>query len=184
MEVWRGNIWRADLSQYNTPGVQSGKRPVIIVQNDIGNKYSPVVSIISGTTKLKKDMKTHITLDERCGLEETTVFMAEQPQTISKTLLLFKIGQVPSDKMNDLDRAIMVQMGLVKPFDLDYIKELVADITEIDKFFSKYKVTERESNIRLRRIKELEHYCAEYGYDYRKVLDKYYESPKEVSMCG
>jgi mRNA interferase MazF len=182
VEIIRGQIWRADLTQYTTPGVQNGKRPVIIVQNDIGNKYSPVVSIISGTSKNKKSMKTHITLDETCGLEELTVFMAEQPQTISKTLLLFRIGQVPCSMMNELDKAIMLQMGLIKPFSLDYILELIDDMVTVDRLFTANLGTEEDYRKKVRRTKEIQRYCADYGYNGNNYLDRYYY--KRGVMCG
>jgi mRNA interferase MazF len=182
VEIWRTDIWRADLSQYNTPGVQGGKRPVIIVQNDIGNKYSPVVSIISGTTVLKKNMKTHITLDERCGLEKPTVFMAEQPQTISKNALMFKIGEVPKDKMQELDKAIMLQMGLIKPFSLDYILELIDDMVTVDRLFSAGLGMEEDYRKKVRREKEITRYCADYGFSGDYYLNRYYY--KRGVMCG
>jgi mRNA interferase MazF len=181
MEIVRGQIWRADLSQFNVPGVQGGKRPVIIVQNDIGNKYSPVVSVISGTTRFKKDMKTHITLDEKCGLEEPTVFMAEQPQTISKQSLMFYIGNVPKDMMNDLDKAISIQMGLHK-FDENYVLELIDDIMTVDRLFAANLGLEEDYRKKVRRFKEIERYCQDYGYNGQYYLDRYYY--KRGVMCG
>jgi mRNA interferase MazF len=182
LDIVRGQIWRADLSQYSAPGVQSGKRPVIIVQNDIGNKYSPVVSVISGTTRFKKDMKTHITLNESCGLEEPTVFMAEQPQTISKQSLMFYIGNVPKDMMNALDKAVALQMGLLKPFDENYVLELIDDIIAVDRLFSVNMGTEEDYRRKVRRTKEIKRYCADYNYNGEWYLNKYYY--KRGVMCG
>lgn len=179
------DIWFAELPmQEGNNGVQQGGRPVIITQNNTGNLHSPTVTVIVGTTKNKNNQPTHVKLDKRCGLKEDTVFMAEQRMTINKSKLLFYIGRVPGSKQKEIERAIKIQEGLLEPFDEDYILELIADIIEIDNFFSKYNVTEKESNIRLRRIKELKHYCDEYGYDYKIILEKYYQYPAEVSMCG
>lgn len=113
MIVKRGEIYYADLSPV-VGSEQGGIRPVLIVQNDIGNKYSPTViaaAITSRTTK--NDLPTHIFVDaSTCGLTRDSIVLLEQVRTIDKRRLRERMGALEAPVMQEIDRAISVSFGL------------------------------------------------------------------------
>ena len=114
MVVKRGDMFYADLSPV-VGSEQGGIRPVLIIQNDLGNKYSPTViaaAITSQTNKTK--LPTHIELGENTsGLKSNSVVLAEQIRTIEKSRLKEKIGHIEDSKIiNQLNNALGVSFGL------------------------------------------------------------------------
>ena len=111
--VKRGDIYYADLSPV-VGSEQGGMRPVLIVQNDTGNKHSPTViaaAITSQTGKAK--LPTHIELSARSvGLTRDSVILLEQIRTIDKSRLREKMGRLDESTMNKVDSAIAVSFGL------------------------------------------------------------------------
>ncbi|MBO5955532.1 MAG: type II toxin-antitoxin system PemK/MazF family toxin [Clostridia bacterium] len=113
MVIKRGDIYYADLSPV-VGSEQGGVRPVLIIQNDIGNKYSPTViatAITSQTSKAK--MPTHIELDaNEYGLSKDSVVLAEQIRTIDKRSLKQKIGHLDDELMTRVNEALEISFGL------------------------------------------------------------------------
>lgn len=113
MNIKRGDIYYADLSPV-IGSEQGGLRPVLIVQNDVGNKYSPTViaaAITSRVTKAK--LPTHIDLaGDGAGLAKDSVVLLEQIRTIDKKRLKEKMGHVDEDTMKSVNSAIEVSFGL------------------------------------------------------------------------
>ena len=113
--VKRGDIFYADLSPV-VGSEQGGTRPVLIVQNDTGNKHSPTViaaAITSQTNKAK--LPTHIELSGRSvGLTKDSVVLLEQIRTIDKRRLREHMGRLDETMMNRVDNAIAVSFGLPK----------------------------------------------------------------------
>ena len=114
MVVKRGDMFYADLSPV-VGSEQGGIRPVLIIQNDLGNKYSPTViaaAITSQTNKTK--LPTHIELGENTsGLKSNSVVLAEQIRTIDKSRLKEKIGHIDDRQiMSQLNNALGVSFGL------------------------------------------------------------------------
>ena len=111
--VKRGDIFYADLSPV-VGSEQGGTRPVLIVQNDTGNKYSPTViaaAITSQTNKAK--LPTHIELfGKAVGLTKDSVVLLEQIRTIDKRRLREHMGRLDESMMNRIDTAIAVSFGL------------------------------------------------------------------------
>ena len=112
--VKRGDIYYADLSPV-VGSEQGGVRPVLIIQNDTGNRYSPTViaaAITSQTGKAK--LPTHIDLpgDHSCGLSRDSVVLLEQVRTLDKKRLREKMGHVEENVMEKVDLAIAVSFGL------------------------------------------------------------------------
>ena len=111
--VKRGDIYYADLSPV-VGSEQGGMRPVLIVQNDTGNKHSPTViaaAITSQTNKAK--LPTHIELSARsCGLTRDSVSLREQIRTIDKSRLRERMGKIDDATMTQVDNAISVSFGL------------------------------------------------------------------------
>lgn len=114
MLVKRGELYFADLSPV-VGSEQGGIRPVLVVQNDIGNKYSPTVIAAAVTSKLNKaKLPTHIELCAReYGLEKDSVVLLEQIRTIDKTRLKEKIGELSDIKMNQVNKAMMISLGVI-----------------------------------------------------------------------
>lgn len=112
--VKRGELYFADLSPV-VGSEQGGIRPVLVVQNDIGNKYSPTVITAAITSKLNKaKLPTHIELPSKeYGLEKDSVVLLEQIRTIDKVRLKEKIGELSQIKMNQVNRAMMISLGVI-----------------------------------------------------------------------
>ncbi|MDY3030176.1 MAG: type II toxin-antitoxin system PemK/MazF family toxin [Clostridia bacterium] len=113
MIVKRGDIYYADLSPV-VGSEQGGIRPVLIVQNDVGNKYSPTVIAAAVTSRINKaKMPTHIELSAGgCGLNKDSVILLEQIRTIDKRRLRDKIGRLDDTMMNRVNDALSVSFGL------------------------------------------------------------------------
>ena len=94
MVVKRGEIYYANLSPV-IGSEQDGIRPVLVVQNNIGNKYSPTIIVVAITSKLKNNLPTHVKFDgEKYGLEKESVILVEQIRTLDKSRLIKKVGMV------------------------------------------------------------------------------------------
>jgi len=114
MMIKRGDMYYADLSPV-VGSEQGGVRPVVIIQNDLGNKYSPTViaaAITSQTNKTK--LPTHIEIgSEEFGLNKNSVILTEQIRTIDKSRLKEKIGHIENDNiMLRLNTALNISFGL------------------------------------------------------------------------
>lgn len=114
MNVKRGEIYYADLSPV-IGSEQGGMRPVLIVQNDVGNKYSPTVIAAAITSqKYKTQLPTHISVNaNNCGLQKDSVVLLEQVRTLDKKRLKERMGNLPQTEMNKIDKALSVSFGLV-----------------------------------------------------------------------
>ncbi len=113
MNIKRGDIFYADLSPV-VGSEQGGMRPVLIVQNDVGNKHSPTVIAAAITSKLGKTrLPTHIDVyAERVGLAKDSVILLEQIRTIDKQRLGEKMGHLDDSIMNEVNNAISISFGL------------------------------------------------------------------------
>ena len=114
MIVKRGDIYYADLSPV-VGSEQGGVRPVLIIQNDVGNKYSPTVIATAITSQINKaKMPTHIELDaNEYGLSKNSVVLAEQIGTIDKRRLKEKIGHIDEKLMTRVNEALEISFGLL-----------------------------------------------------------------------
>lgn len=113
MSIKRGDIYYADLSPV-VGSEQGGLRPVLIIQNDIGNRYSPTVIAAAITSRLgKTKLPTHIDVyADRVGLQRDSVILLEQVRTIDKQRLREKMGHLDDSVMSEVDDAISVSFGL------------------------------------------------------------------------
>ena len=114
MEVKRGFIFYADLSPV-VGSEQGGFRPVLVVQNNVGNKYSPTVIIAAITSHIEKaKLPTHVELSAgEHGLEKDSVILLEQIRTIDKQRLQQKITEMDENIMSKVDEAIKISLGLI-----------------------------------------------------------------------
>ncbi len=114
MLVNRGDLYYANLSPV-LGSEQGGIRPVVIIQNDVGNKYSPTVIVAPITSRMNKTkLPTHVKINasEKYGLPKDSVVLLEQIRTIDKQRLKDKIGKFDKRRMSDVDNAILISLEL------------------------------------------------------------------------
>jgi mRNA interferase MazF len=111
--IKRGEIYFAQLNTV-VGSEQGGIRPVLVIQNDIGNQYSPTTIVLAITSQINKaKLPTHVELKaEQYGLERDSVILAEQIRTIDKTRLKQRIAVLDEEMMNFVDQALEVSLGL------------------------------------------------------------------------
>lgn len=111
-EIKRGQIYYADLSPI-VGSEQGGYRPVLIIQNDVGNKYSPtVIAAIITTRKTKANLPTHVWLNAECGLPKESMVECEQVRTLDKRRLKEFMGQVSTEVMQEIDKGLKISFAL------------------------------------------------------------------------
>ena len=115
MVVKRGDIFYADLSPV-IGSEQGGTRPVLVVQNDVGNKFSPTVIVAAITSQINKaKMPTHIEIGAaESGLLKDSVILLEQVRTIDKKRLREKIGRLSDELITQVDEALGISFGITE----------------------------------------------------------------------
>ncbi|MBS4534814.1 type II toxin-antitoxin system PemK/MazF family toxin [Clostridium sp. D2Q-14] len=115
MIIKRGDIFYADLSPV-IGSEQGGVRPVLVIQNDVGNKYSPTIIIAAITSQINKaKLPTHIEIvASEYGLTKDSVILLEQIRTIDKKRLREKVGHFDEDMMDKVNECIKISAGLVE----------------------------------------------------------------------
>ncbi len=115
--VKRGDIFYADLSPV-VGSEQGGIRPVLIVQNDVGNKFSPTVIAAAITSrKTKTPLPTHISVNaDNCGLQKDSIVLLEQVRTLDKQRLKERIGYLENNDMARINHALSISVGLGNAF--------------------------------------------------------------------
>lgn len=109
-EIKRGQIYMADLNPV-IGSEQGGIRPVVIIQNDRGNYFSPTVIVAAITGQVKKELPTHTKI-KTTGLPKESTALLEQIRIVDKTRLLEKIGEVSVDEMNRITEALRVSIDV------------------------------------------------------------------------
>lgn len=111
-QIRRGDIFEVDLGEYRG-SIQGGYRPCVVVQNDIGNKYSPVTIVYPLTTKVnsKKKIPTHVII-ESIETDKLSMILCEQPITINKTQLKRYRGTLGLKDIEKMNKATVISLGL------------------------------------------------------------------------
>ena len=146
---------------------QGGIRPVLTIQNNTGNRFSPTVIVATITTKRKGNQPTHVELGAEYGLSEDSILSAEQPRTLDRSRLLKYIGHVDKHKMYEINRALKVSMDLLQnePNRITLCKSCASAF-----YFSGSHIIRRAD--RYQATKSMCDYCNfRYGYDYF-LIDK------------
>lgn len=114
MIVKRGDVYFADLSPV-VGSEQGGVRPVLVIQNDIGNRFSPTVMVAAITAQIQKaKLPTHVEIDaKKYGFERDSVILLEQIRTIDKQRLTDKITHLDEVMMIRVDEALQISLGLI-----------------------------------------------------------------------
>ncbi|MFC4402039.1 type II toxin-antitoxin system PemK/MazF family toxin [Gracilibacillus xinjiangensis] len=115
MIVKRGDVYFADLSPV-VGSEQGGVRPVLVLQNDIGNRFSPTVIVAAITAQIQKaKLPTHVEIDaKKYGFERNSVILLEQIRTIDKQRLTDKITHLDSVMMEKIDKGLEISLGLTE----------------------------------------------------------------------
>lgn len=114
MIVKRGDVYYANLSPV-VGSEQGGHRPVLVIQNDVGNKYSPTVIVAAITSQISKaKLPTHVEINSKqFGLEKDSVILLEQMRTVDKRRLREKVTHLNEDIMDKVDEGIRISVGLI-----------------------------------------------------------------------
>ena len=108
----RGDIYYADLNPV-CGSEQGGKRPVVVIQNDMGNTHAPTLIVATITTKAdKRKFPTHYLVKENAAFDEPSTIMLEQLRTIDKNRVLGYVGKIPPKEMLNVDKALMLSLAL------------------------------------------------------------------------
>ena len=115
MVVKKGDIFFADLSPV-IGSEQGGVRPVVVIQNDVGNKYSPTVIVAAITSQINKaKLPTHVEIRAgEHGLNKDSVILLEQLRTVDKRRLKERIGRMDSEAMEKVNEALVVSLGIIE----------------------------------------------------------------------
>lgn len=120
----KGEIYYANLLP-SIGSEQQGTRPVLIIQNDVGNEHSNTVIVAMITGKAKKPLPTHVSINNtECGLPENSVVMLEQIQTLDKQRLGSFVGYVSADVMNRIDKAALCSLGITSAASMFFRNEI------------------------------------------------------------
>ena len=111
MIIKRGDIFYADLNPV-VGSEQGGIRPVLVVQNNTGNTYSPTVIVIPFSTAKKKKLPVHINVQEIKSMLSSSVALAEQIRTIDRKLIIKYIGSLDNEIMKPIDKALKISLGV------------------------------------------------------------------------
>lgn len=165
----------------NEGSEQGGVRPCIVISNDIGNKFSPVVTVATITSRLSKaKLPTHIEVGYEEGLDKKSIIMCEQIRTIDKSRIIKYGGKIKRGKMKELDKAINVSLALgeaginfmslaektaIKKAKLVYETDGV--IRLMNEMGENLSLTRRYIQLREDRLNELEYYCRINKLNYR-----------------
>ncbi|WP_154024182.1 type II toxin-antitoxin system PemK/MazF family toxin [Flavonifractor plautii] len=113
--IRRGDLFYADLNPV-VGSEQGGIRPVLVIQNDVGNHFSPTVVAAAITSrKAKNSLPTHILLENVPGLAPTSLLLLEQLRTIDRKRLRGYIGRISKEKMLEVDAALTISIGIGYP---------------------------------------------------------------------
>lgn len=109
--IKRGQIYQVDLGRQEG-SIQAGTRPVVVVSNNLNNKFSPTVNVLPITSKTKNSIPVHVEIGITEGLPQLSTVLVEQMVTINKNQLTQCLGQCSMNKMHEIERAILIQNGI------------------------------------------------------------------------
>lgn len=129
----RGDIYIAQLGEAQGCE-QRGRRPVLVVQNNIGNKYSPAVIVAAITGQRKPKLPTHVELFDEKGVENHSIVLLEQLRTIDKRRLMKKVGYLKSSTMKKINARLQWSLGLTKkyPLEITLCSKCLAQFSDIE----------------------------------------------------
>lgn len=159
MLIKRGMVFLLDMTGMGAIGSEQGEsvkgnslRPCVVIQNDIGNRFSPTVVVALITSKMTKaNIPTHVRLDKEIGLDSNSIVMLEQIKTVDKQRLVKFCCKLDREKMAEIDRAMNISLGQLNIREeevlkqLEEVKYLIRNIDELidDLYSSKNQIRQR-----------------------------------------
>lgn len=188
IEITKGDVWYVDLPT-NSDSLQAGRRPCIIVSNNMANKFSPIIQVVALTTKIAKaKIPTHVILKSgTANLKEDSIALCEQIISINKKTLVDKVGSLDGYNLERIDRGMSIQLQLDKntaPKGIIHTQEEKLDRNHIEKcrknienLITAYKIlkTEEIKESIVFSILELKKYCIKHKVNYNIYLNRYSE---------
>lgn len=170
--IKRGQVWMANLGT-TIGSEQGGKRPVLVVQNDIGNKYSPTLTVVPLTSKQNKNkLPTHVMINEPY-LTEISIALIEQVRTIDKVRLIEFMGKTNDYIMIEIDRALEIQNGLRKEFSYDKAFEILDQIVNINKIINQIGNLAGLNSNKNFLMKQFKEYCSDHRINHNIIVEVY-----------
>lgn len=181
MTIYRGDVLLLDLGEVKG-SEQGGLRPVVCIQNDIGNKFSPTIQVAIITSKINKcKLPTQVLVGAESGIEKDSVVLCEQIRTVSKERIIRKVAKLTEEKMKLVDEAIKISFALknVERHEEKIAREKSESIKDLDKFIRMW--LDKHNNIdsimeyideRVIKIKELKRYCDSFNLNPIKYYDE------------
>ena len=187
--IIRGDILYANMGE-GIGSEQGGIRPVICIQNNVGNKFSPTIIVAPLTSQQNKTkLPTHVEINEEgdTGLGKQSIVLLEQIKTLDKRRLLQKIGNCSQKTINNIDKALMISLGIeinksnvidniniynnnrVEKFDINRANNIGTSINKLENFINEHYnevLIDIEDSIKMH-LYELQNYCNKYQVDYR-----------------
>ena len=167
----RGDVFFAELE--GSGSIQSGTRPVVIIQNNIGNKHSSTVIVATVTSQMKKvSQPTHVIVkkDSMNNLKCDSIILLEQIQTINKINLKFKIGRLNEKDVERLNEALSISVALETEKKFKIINRKMMEIRDLEVSLALYcnNIELRDRLLREREVamKDVQYYCEKYGLDF------------------
>ena len=164
MEIKRKQIWMAKLLSEGG-SVQAGIRPVLVIQNDKGNKYAPTVIVVPLTKQMKKlTIPTHVIVpsNTQTGLRLDSVAQMEQVRTIPKNILVEHVGECDETTINKINIALAISQGLIPEFNSQLVDAFTLKIKKVQKAIDTGSLEEM-LEIRDYFIKQLKNYCKKHN---------------------
>ena len=122
INIKRGEIYLVDLGAQKG-SIQAGKRPVVVISNNMNNKYSPTINILPITSKTKNNIPVHVNIGLESGLTKESTVLVEQNIPINKDQIIKYVGKCNKYKMHEIEKALLIQNGI----NLDlYLEEVLA----------------------------------------------------------
>ncbi len=115
MEIRRGDVVFCQLDEHTKGSIQGGNRPIVVVSNDMNNKFSKVFTGVPLTTRVKKNLPTHVKVvaRENSGLKENSIALCEQVTILSQDCILNEnYGRLNNEVMEQITKALQVQLGM------------------------------------------------------------------------
>lgn len=110
-DIYRGEVYLADLSPV-IGSEQGGVRPVLVLQNNMGNRHSPTIIVAAITARYKKPLPTHVPIGDTKGVSKSSVVLLEQLRTIDRTRFCGYIGRVSGSSLSQINEALKISIGL------------------------------------------------------------------------
>ena len=111
INIRRGEIYLVDLG-VQKGSIQSGKRPVVVISNNMNNQYSPTINVLPITSKNKNNIPVHVNVGIKEGLSQESTVLTEQVVTINKNQIKKYVGKCNKYKMYEIEKALLIQNGV------------------------------------------------------------------------